>query len=77
VVKDKEIDFVCQKFDRKIYIQVSYRMQHEDTKKREFSPLLEVNDKYESYVLSMDEENMSQDGIRHMNIIDFLKSDDF
>ena len=77
VVKDKEIDFVCQKSDRRIYIQVSYRMQHEDTKKRQFSPLLKVNDKYESYVLSMDEENMSQDGIRHMNIIDFLKSDDF
>ena len=38
---------------------------------------MKVNDKYESYVLSMDEENMSQDGIRHMNIIDFLKSDDF
>ena len=77
VVRDKEIDFVCQKFERKIYIQVFYRMRHEDTIEREFSPLLATPDKYESYVLSMDYEDISRDGIKHMNIIEFLKSDDF
>ena len=39
IVNNKEIDFVCKKFDRRIYVQVSYRMQNEDTIKREFSPL--------------------------------------
>ena len=52
-------------------------MQHEDTIEREFAPLLNIKDKYDSYVLSMDDEDLSRDGIKHMNIIDFLKSDEF
>jgi predicted AAA+ superfamily ATPase len=71
--RDKEIDFVCKKFDKKVYIQVSYILFDENTLKREFEPLMKINDNYPKYVLSMDEFNRSHEGIKHLNIIDFLK----
>ena len=71
-IRDKEIDFVCEKYDDKVYIQVAYILSEPETIEREFSPLMDVPDKYRAYVLSMDEVNRSQDGIIHKNIIDFL-----
>lgn len=72
----KEIDFVCEKYDNRIYIQVAYLLSTPETIEREFSPLLDVPDKYRAYVLSMDEVNLSQDGIIHKNIINFLLDDE-
>ncbi|MBQ8017622.1 MAG: ATP-binding protein [Methanobrevibacter sp.] len=75
-IKDYEIDFVCKKTGEKIYVQVTRELIHEDTIEREFRPLLLVKDNYPKYVISNDEFNMSQDGIKHMNIIDFLLNDE-
>jgi len=75
-IKNKEIDFVCQKYDKKIYVQVSYYLSTEKTGEREFSPLLDVPDKYDAYVISMDEFDMSYNGIKHKNIIEFLLDDE-
>ena len=47
----------------------------EKTLKREISPLLDIRDNYEKYILSMDEFDFSREGIKHMNIIQFLKED--
>lgn len=71
-IKNKEIDFVCEKQDNKIYVQVAYLLSTPETIEREFSPLFDVPDKYRAYVLSMDEVNLSEGGIIHENIIDFL-----
>ena len=71
-VDNLEVDFVCKKNDETIYIQVSYLLASEDTKEREFSVLENIKDNYPKYVLSMDEFDMSRNGIRHINIIDFL-----
>ena len=75
-INDKEIDFVCEKQGKKVYVQVAYLLSDSETIEREFSPLLLVPDKYDAYVLSMDEFDMSQDGIKHKNIIDFLLDDE-
>ena len=75
-INKKEIDFVCQRYNKKIYIQVSYYLSTEETIKREFTPLLEVPDKYDAYVLSMDKIDMSRDGIKHGKIINFLLDDE-
>ena len=75
-MRDKEIDFVCEKHDKKIYIQVAYLLSTPETIERKFSPLLSIPDKYDVYVLSMDEFNMSQIGIKHKNIIEFLLDDE-
>ena len=73
-VNGYEVDFVCKKNNQKIYIQVSYLMEDEETVEREFKPLLLIEDNYPKYVLSMDRILQPQNGIKHMNIIDFLKN---
>ena len=74
-INGKEVDFVCNKADRKIYIQVTYLLSGKETVKREFGSLRAIGDDYEKYVLSMDNLDFSNAGIKHMNIIEFLKND--
>lgn len=71
--KEKKVDFVCKKADETIYIQVSYILADESTVKREFESLLKIQDNYPKYVITMDEFDFSRDGIKHINLIDFLK----
>ena len=75
-IKNKEVDFIAKNKNNKIYIQVAYLLASDETIEREFSVLLDIPDKYDAYVLSMDEFNMSRYGIKHMNIIDFLLTDE-
>lgn len=71
-VNDKEIDFIAIKGEKKEYYQVSYLLETEETRNREFGVYQKVNDNYPKYVLSMDKMNFSQNGIIHLNIIQFL-----
>ena len=68
-----EIDFIARKEDEKIYIQVSYNLSNPSTLERELKPLLEVKDNYPKYLISKDRENYTTKGIKHYNIITFLK----
>ncbi|MDK2979082.1 MAG: uncharacterized protein PWP52_1796, partial [Bacteroidales bacterium] len=72
---DKEIDFICEKEAKRLYIQVSYLLQDEKTLNREFGNLLEIKDNYPKYVVSMDEAISGTDykGIQHIYIRDFLQ----
>jgi hypothetical protein len=71
-VGDKEIDFVAQSAEGKLYVQVTYLLASEETITREFNVLKDIDDNYPKYVVSLDEFDMSQDGIKHMNMRDFL-----
>ncbi|WP_407379510.1 ATP-binding protein [Methanobrevibacter sp.] len=75
-IYDREIDFVCEKYNKIVYVQVAYLLSDEDTIKREFTPLMMVPDKYDTYVLSMDEYDKSRNGIKHKNVLDFLLDDE-
>ena len=75
-IRNKEIDFVCKRHDKNIYVQVTYLLSSPEVLKREFDVLLDIPDKYDTYVLSMDELDMSYNGIKHRNIIDFLLDDE-
>jgi hypothetical protein len=75
---DREIDFVAEKQEAKIYVQVTYKMEGQSTIDREFAPLLEIRDNHPKYVVSMDElwrDNIQ--GIKHVHISDFLLMEDF
>ena len=70
--QDKEIDFVCDKRGEKLYIQVTYLLASEETIQREFGVYDTIRDNFPKYVVSMDEFDMSRNGIKHRNIRDFL-----
>ena len=69
---DLEIDFVCKKNNHVIYVQVSETLKGENTRKREFKPLLQIKDNFPKYIISEDLTNYSKHGIQNINIIDFL-----
>ena len=69
---EKEIDFVCHKQEDKLYVQVTYLLASEETIQREFGVYNSIEDNYPKYVVSLDELDMSQNGIKHYNIRDFL-----
>ena len=71
-IDSEEIDFIGVKNNKPIYIQVAYVMPDKKTQAREFGSLLKITDNFPKYVVSMDEVDMSQDGIIHLNINDFL-----
>jgi len=68
-----EVDFVCQKPNKTIYIQVSESILDETTRDREFRSLEKINDNYLKYILTLDNWDYSKNGIIHLNIMDFLK----
>lgn len=71
-----EVDFVATKPGRKVYYQVSASILDETTRARELAPLRKIPDQYEKVILTMDRTFVKDfDGIRNVNIIDFLLSD--
>ncbi len=69
---DKEIDFVCDKRGEKLYVQVVYLLAAKETIAREFGAYDNIRDNFPKYVVSLDEFDMSRDGVKHRNIRDFL-----
>ena len=71
-VDDKEIDFIATIGGDKIYYQVAASVIDPATFAREIAPLKKVSDHYPKFILSTDELPMNEDGIRQVNIVDFL-----
>ena len=67
-----EVDFVADKGDDRLYVQVCYVLTDENTD-REFAPLEAIADNSEKVVISTDSLlNFNRGGIRQKNILDFL-----
>ena len=65
--RDKEVDFVAIKGDRRIYIQCAYMIEEDDTRKREYASLLEIADNYEKWVVTLDEiQYPIYEGVKHV-----------
>ena len=72
---ETEIDFVAEKPNDKLYIQVTESMLSPETRERELRPLRMIPDNYEKIVLSMDRDYItSYDGIKSLYLIDWLLS---
>lgn len=70
----KEIDFVVNDGDRRIYIQSAFRMDTEAKTTSELDSLLLTKDFFKKIVIRMDitRNFYDNDGIFHLNFIDFL-----
>ena len=71
-VGDREIDFAAEKQGEKLYVQVAYLLASPETVDREFGVYDRVRDNFPKYVVTLDEFDMSKNGIKHRNIRDFL-----
>lgn len=70
---DFEIDFIAEKQDERLYIQVAYLLPDRGTIDREFRVLKKIRDNYPKIVLTMDEfQKINRNGIKSMYLIDFL-----
>mgnify|MGYP003455221981 FL=1 len=69
-----EIDFVCTKKNSRAYIQVSYIIANEETRRREFGQLRKIEDHYPKYVISVTPfvRESDDNGIRHLGLRHFL-----
>lgn len=67
-----EVDFIVNDFKTRKYIQVADFLSSDEVRDREFNVYKKVNDNYPKYVITMDKIDYSQDGIIHLNLIDFL-----
>ena len=67
---DKEIDFIGEKDNEKVYIQVALRIDSEMTAEREFGNLLKIQDNYPKIVVTEDAFiGNSYEGIKHYSIV--------
>ncbi|MEQ8200529.1 MAG: ATP-binding protein [Syntrophomonadaceae bacterium] len=75
----KEVDFIAERKNEKVYIQVSYTPTvSQETLDREFAPLLAIKDHYPKYVVSMDDFwNDNVEGVKHKNLAEFLLMDEY
>ena len=70
---DREVDFIVLKANNeREYYQVAYTVNDEETFEREVSSLRSIRDNYPKHLLTLDYDNVSLDGIKKMNIIDWL-----
>ena len=70
---DTEVDFTARRGDTVEYYQITLSMMSESTYEREVRPFGLIRDSYAKTVLSMDRFPVPiPDGIRHVNVIDWL-----
>ena len=77
VLYKKEIDFVAIRNNERIYIQVAYMLYDQRTIDREFGNLMEIENHYPKYVVTMDTLPMSASyqGIQQVHLRTFLSND--
>ena len=74
VLNAGEVDFVCTKSGQTIYVQASYIIAEDTTRKREFGPLEKIRDNYPKYVISVTPylTQRNENGIIHLSLRKFL-----
>ena len=72
-LQDMEIDFVAEKTDKRIYVQVAFSIPDENFKAREFGNLLLIKDNYRKIVVTLDEIQIENyEGVEHLHLRKFL-----
>jgi len=76
--RNSEVDFVCKTPKGDIeYYQVAWQILGETTKEREFGALEKINDNYPKYLLTTDSFTQDQNGVKHLNVYNWLLNTDY
>lgn len=76
-IGEKEVDFIAEKPNSKVYVQVSYSLGEASTLLRELQPLQQIKDNYNKYIVSMDSlAKGNVDGIELVYLPEFLLKQD-
>ena len=76
-----EVDFVAKKPENTVYYQVALTIRGESDDRnrildRELIPLKKINDNYPKYILTLDDDlDVDFDGIKKINVLDWLLND--
>lgn len=78
VLKNTEVDFVCNRFDKRIYIQAAYAIDGDEKLRQEQKSLLHIPDAFKKVIIVKDalRPHYNQDGIYIVGLYDFLLSED-
>ena len=69
----QEVDFIAEQPPKKLYVQVAFKLESEETVQREFAPLLSIRDSYPKFVITMDPHFQDTiEGVRHIGLYQFL-----
>ncbi len=72
-IDELEVDFVAMESKRIIYFQVAATVRDESTLRRELAPLEKINDHYQKFILTLDDDpEADYNGIRRINVLDWL-----
>lgn len=69
----QKVDFIAEQPPKKLYVQVAFKLESEETVQREFSPLLSIRDSFPKFVVTMDPHFQDTiEGVRHIGLYQFL-----
>lgn len=73
-----EVDFVCNKGSRRVYVQSDFRLPTQEKREQEMASLLKIDDSFRKVIITEDMIKRHQDdnGVEWVNVFDFLRSDD-
>lgn len=71
-IGNRDIDFIATIDNKVLYFQVYPHLRDEKIRDKAFRNYKYINDNYPKYVISYDREDYSKDGIIHLNVLDFL-----
>lgn len=66
-------DFIARRRNAYSYIQVSMTIADKDVEEREYRPFRYIRDGYPRYLLTLDPLLQERDGVRHLNMVSFMK----
>lgn len=68
-----ECDFVARRRNAYAYIQVSMTIADRNVEEREYRPFGYIRDGYPRYLFTLDPLLQERDGVRHLNMVSFMK----
>ena len=70
-----ECDFIARKHNNYAYVQVALSIADKTTEDREYRPFSKIADNYPKYLFTLDPLLQKREGIRHLNLLDFMEND--